>query len=119
MRWPSRAWSFFLHWTIGYGYRPALVLPYLVGLFAVGSLLLNHADHAHPSKFTPTKTGPGQPGFNAARYTLDLLAHYRVHQGTERGTVAAAHSGRQSDGPGRARGSPARPGVPPSCSDQH
>jgi hypothetical protein len=82
VRWPSRAWSFFLHWTIGYGYRPTLVLPYLVGLFAVGSLLLNHADHAHPSKFTPTKTGPGQPGFNAARYTLDLLAHYRVHRGS-------------------------------------
>ena len=85
MRWPSRAWSFFLHWTIGYGYRPTLVLPYLVGLFAVGSLLLNHADHAHPSKFTPTKTGPGQPGFNAARYTLDLLAHYRVHRGHRAG----------------------------------
>ena len=73
VRWPSRAWSFFLHWTIGYGYRPTLVLPYLVGLFAVGSLILNHADHAHPSMFAPTKTGPAQPGFNAARYTLDLL----------------------------------------------
>jgi hypothetical protein len=72
-RWPSRAWSFFLRWTIGYGYRPTLVLPYLVGLFAVGSLVLNHADHAHPSMFAPTKTGPAQPGFNAARYTLDLL----------------------------------------------
>jgi len=73
VRWPRRAWSFFLHWTIGYGYRPTLVLPYLVGLFAVGSLILNHADHAHPSMFAPTKTGPAQPGFNAARYTLDLL----------------------------------------------
>jgi hypothetical protein len=74
VRWPSRAWSFLLHWTIGYGYRPTLVLPYLVGLFAVGSLVLNHAEHAHPSRFTPTKTGgPGQAGFNAARYTLDLL----------------------------------------------
>src|SRR5664280_1720459 len=72
-RWPSRAWSFFLRWTIGYGYRPTLVLPYLVGLFAVGSLILNHADHAHPSMLAPTKTGPAQPGFNAARYTLDLL----------------------------------------------
>ena len=73
VRWPRRAWSLFLHWTIGYGYRRALVLPYLVGLFAVGSLVLNHADHAHPSRFTPTKAGPGQAGFNAARYTLDLL----------------------------------------------
>jgi hypothetical protein len=73
VRWPSRAWSFFLHWTIGYGYRPTLVLPYLVGLFVIGSLVLNHAAHAHPSMFAPTKTGPTQPGFNAARYTLDLL----------------------------------------------
>ena len=73
VRWPRRAWSFFLHLTIGYGYRPTLVLPYLVGLFAVGSLILNHADHAHPSMLAPTKTGPAQPGFNAARYTLDLL----------------------------------------------
>ena len=45
------------------------------GVFGVAFLL----------RATPTKTGPGQPGFNAARYTLDLLAHYRVHRGHRAG----------------------------------
>jgi hypothetical protein len=68
--WPSRAWSFFLRWTIGYGYRPARVLPWLVGLFAVGWLVF---DRAYPTHMRPAKSGAEQPGFNAARYTLDLL----------------------------------------------
>jgi hypothetical protein len=69
-RWPSRAWSAILRWTIGYGYKPALALPWLVGLFAVGWVVF---DNAHPSYLRPAKSGLGQPGFNPARYTLDLL----------------------------------------------
>jgi len=65
-----RAWSFVLRWTIGYGYRPALVLPYLTGLFAIGWVVF---DNAYPTELRPAKTGPEQPGFNPARYTLDLL----------------------------------------------
>jgi hypothetical protein len=71
--WPSRAWSAFLRWTIGYGYRPTLVVPYLAVLYVVGALVLNQAYHDNPSKFTPAKADPGQPAFHAARYTLDLL----------------------------------------------
>ncbi len=29
--------------------------------------------HAYPTKLRPAKSGSGQPGFNPARYTLDLL----------------------------------------------
>jgi hypothetical protein len=70
VRAPSRAWSFVLRWTIGYGYRPALALPYLAGLFAIGWVVFGHA---YPTELRPAKSGPGQPGFNPARYTLDLL----------------------------------------------
>ena len=69
-RWPSRAWSAFLRWTIGYGYRPALVLPWLIGLFAAGWLVF---DHAYPTHLRDAKSGLEQPDFNPARYTLDLL----------------------------------------------
>ena len=70
VRAPSRAWSFVLRWTIGYGYRPALALPYLAGLFVLGWVVFGHA---YPTELRPAKSGPGQPGFNPARYTLDLL----------------------------------------------
>lgn len=70
VRWPSRLWSGFLRWTIGYGYRPALVLPWLAGLFVVGWLVF---DHAYQTHLRPAKSGVEQPEFNAARYTLDLL----------------------------------------------
>jgi len=29
--------------------------------------------HAYPTGLRPARSGPGQPGFNPARYTLDLL----------------------------------------------
>jgi hypothetical protein len=29
--------------------------------------------HAYPTELRPARSGPGQPGFNPARYTLDLL----------------------------------------------
>ena len=70
VRAPSRAWSFVLRWTIGYGYRPALALPYLAGLFVTGWVVFGHA---YPTELRPAKSGPEQPGFNPARYTLDLL----------------------------------------------
>ena len=70
VRAPSRAWSFVLRWTIGYGYQPALALPYLAALFVIGWVVF---DHAYPTALRPAKSGPGQPGFNPARYTLDLL----------------------------------------------
>ena len=70
VRAPSRAWSFVLRWTIGYGYQPALALPYLAALFVTGWVVF---DHAYPTALRPAKSGPGQPGFNPARYTLDLL----------------------------------------------
>jgi hypothetical protein len=69
-RWLSQAWSCLLRVTIGYGYRPALVLPYLAGLFAIGCAVFNHA---YPNDLRPAKSGPEQLDFNPARYTLDLL----------------------------------------------
>ena len=70
VRAPSQAWSFVLRWTIGYGYQPALALPYLAGLFVIGWVVF---DHAYLTELRPAKSGPEQPGFNSARYTLDLL----------------------------------------------
>jgi hypothetical protein len=55
---------------IGYGYRPALALSYLAGLFAIGWVVFSHT---YPTALRPAMSGPGQPEFNAARYTLDLL----------------------------------------------
>jgi hypothetical protein len=69
-RWPSRAWSALLRWTIGYGYRPALALIPLTVLLFAGTVIFAAA---HPDQLHPAKTGPEQPGFNSFRYTLDLL----------------------------------------------
>ncbi|MFI0452678.1 hypothetical protein [Actinomadura sp. 6N118] len=71
-RWPSQVWSWVLRVTIGYGYRPALVLPYLAVLFAAGWMVFAHA---HPDHVRPARTAADtvQPSFSAARYTLDLL----------------------------------------------
>jgi hypothetical protein len=69
-RWPTRAWSVFLRWTIGYGYRPARALIPLAVLLIAGWLIF---DAAYPMQLRPAKTGLGQPGFHAARYALDLL----------------------------------------------
>jgi hypothetical protein len=71
-RWPSRAWSAPVRWTIGYGYRPVLALiPWLV-LLVVGSVLFQAASHDH-NLLHPAKKGPEQPSFDALRYTADLL----------------------------------------------
>ena len=37
--------------------------------------------HAYPTELRPARSGPGQPGFNPARYTLDpLLPMANLHQ---------------------------------------
>jgi hypothetical protein len=57
---PSRAWSFVLRWTIGYGYQPALGLPYLAGLLVIGRVVFNHA---YLTEILPAaKSGSPQPG---------------------------------------------------------
>jgi hypothetical protein len=71
VRWPRQVWSVFLRWSIGYGYRPARVLPYFVTLLVLGSLILAHAHTAGLIK--AAKTGSGQPAFHPLPYTLDLL----------------------------------------------
>jgi len=40
----------------GYGYRPALALPYLAGLFVIGWVVFGHA---YPTALRPAKSGPG------------------------------------------------------------
>lgn len=69
---PSVAWSAFLRWTIGYGYRPALALFWLLGLLALGWVLF---DVAYPKNFKPANSSStvDRPDFHPARYTADLL----------------------------------------------
>ena len=69
-RWPSKAWSALLRWTIGYGYRPARALIPLTVLLIVGTITFAIV---YPDQLHPAKTGSEQPGFNSFRYTLDLL----------------------------------------------
>jgi hypothetical protein len=101
VRAPSRAWSFVLRWTIGYGYRPALALPYLAGLFVIGWVVF---DRAYPTELRPAKSGPEQPGFNPARYTLDLLL-----------PVANLHQRRPSSRAGMPPGGPSDSRSPDGC----
>lgn len=73
VRWPSVTWSALLRWSIGYGYRPALALIPLIVLVTAGSLLFQAASQ-DPMVLHAAKPGtPEQPGFNAFRYTMDLL----------------------------------------------
>lgn len=70
LQWPSQAWSWFLRYTIGYGYRPTLVLPYLATLFALGWWIFSRA---YPSHVHLAKSAAGQRQFSPSRYSLDLL----------------------------------------------
>jgi hypothetical protein len=72
IRWPGLVWSAMLRWTIGYGYRPALVLIPLTLLVLAGSILFGIASR-YPDQLHPAKTGTQQPSFNSFRYTMDLL----------------------------------------------
>ncbi|HEX3816427.1 MAG TPA: hypothetical protein VHX59_26600, partial [Mycobacteriales bacterium] len=69
--WVGIASGVFLRATVGYGYRPWLVLAPWTALLVAGSLLF---DHAHRSgTLTPAHASGTQPGFQSVRYTLDLL----------------------------------------------
>jgi hypothetical protein len=71
-RWPAITWSAVLRATIGYGYRPSLVLGYAAVLF-IGGWWLFTRDHDQ-QHIVPTDQPPKPtPTFNAARYTADLL----------------------------------------------
>ena len=63
---PGRAWSFVQDITVGYGYKPARAMLWLLALLAIGTL--TYATHP-PPPLSPT----GTPHFNPAIYTLDLL----------------------------------------------
>jgi hypothetical protein len=69
--WLQRLWSVFLWATVGYGYRPWLVLFPLTALFAGGWIVFDLA-HQHDDIVLANPDRP-HPSFHAARYTLDLL----------------------------------------------
>jgi hypothetical protein len=68
--WPRWLWGQLLRATVGYGYFPSRVLYWFGAMLLLGSLVF---DRLHPGSFTPSSTGPEQPGFHAGLYTLDLL----------------------------------------------
>ncbi|HEV8195676.1 MAG TPA: hypothetical protein VGP87_03465 [Gemmatimonadales bacterium] len=70
-RWPAIAWSGVLRATIGYGYRPWLVLWPTVVLFLTGWWLF--ARDYDQGYIVPKADNPSTLTFNAARYTADLL----------------------------------------------
>jgi hypothetical protein len=71
LRSPRKVWSAVLRWTVGYGYRPILVLIPMLVLVVVGSFIF---DLLFPEHLRPIKPGTReQPGFNSFRYTVDLL----------------------------------------------
>jgi len=65
----GRAWSEFLRWTVGYGYRTWQAAIWLVGLVLGGWLVfsLAWAAHMHPLK------SEGLPPFHASLYALDVV----------------------------------------------
>lgn len=69
--WLAVAWSTFLRGSVGYGYRPWLVLAPWTVLLIIGSLLFDGA-HRHGT-LLPAHASGTQPGFQSVRYTLDLL----------------------------------------------
>ncbi|WTW98014.1 oxidoreductase [Streptomycetaceae bacterium NBC_01309] len=60
-----RTMSRLLDWTVGYGYRPARALLWMVGLAVVGAVVF--------SLDRPSPTGPSSGSFNVVVYTLDML----------------------------------------------
>ena len=67
---PARWWSAFLRWTVGYGYAPARIVPWFVGLLLAGWVLF-----AGPLAGAMVATGDSARvrGFQAFLYVLDLL----------------------------------------------
>jgi hypothetical protein len=70
-RWPAIAWSAVLRTTIGYGYRPWLVLWWAGALFLIGWWVFDR-DY-DKGDIVPKADDPASLTFNAARYTADLL----------------------------------------------
>jgi hypothetical protein len=66
---PGKAWNLFLQWTVGYGYRPLLMLVWLGALVFVGSLVFSsfHSDG------DVTAVRKDHPPFVASIYTFDRL----------------------------------------------
>lgn len=63
---PGRVWSSLQDITVGYGYRPARAVLWLLGLLAIGSITYAIAP---PAPLNPSNA----PHFNPVVYTLDLL----------------------------------------------
>ena len=63
---PGRVWSFLQDITVGYGYRPARAVLWLLGLLAFGSITYAAAP-------PPPLNSSAVPHFNPVIYTLDLL----------------------------------------------
>jgi hypothetical protein len=70
-RWPAIAWSALLRATIGYGYRPWLVVWPATVLFLTGWWVFDR-DYDQ-GDIVPKADNPADLTFNAARYTADLL----------------------------------------------
>jgi hypothetical protein len=69
-RWPAMAWSSLLWATIGYGYRPWLVLWPIAALFLTGWWLFDYNQDHH---LVPNADKPPHPDIQRGRYTADLL----------------------------------------------
>jgi hypothetical protein len=67
---PARWWSTFLRWTVGYGYTPARIVPWFLGLLLVGWALF-----AGPVKHSLVATNDAAKAqdFEPFLYVLDLL----------------------------------------------
>jgi uncharacterized membrane protein YqaE (UPF0057 family) len=67
---PARWWSTFLRWTVGYGYAPARIFPWFIGLLLVGWALF-----AGPVKHSLVATDDAAKAqdFDPFLYVIDLL----------------------------------------------
>ena len=66
----ARRWSTFLRWTVGYGYAPARIIPWFLGLLLVEWSLF--AGPARESLVAPSEAARTQ-GFRPLLYAIDLL----------------------------------------------
>ncbi|MFC7217431.1 hypothetical protein ACFQLX_04480 [Streptomyces polyrhachis] len=88
LRWYGRLWSVVQDVTVGYGYRPARAVGWLLGLLALGSVYfaLHEPLPADPSR------PEGIPNFNSVLYALDLLLPV-VDFGQEKARVPVGTAG--------------------------
>lgn len=57
--WLSRAWQAVLRWTIGYGYRPARVVLWALGIIAIFAVMVGLGNQ--PDSIAPTHSPSGDP----------------------------------------------------------